>query len=295
MEMENFNKQIFVFQLPPRDGELSPPPIPPRLHFSVAPCHRSHTNEFNGRSNLLLPNTSSIMIRRNLASEKRSSTGACSGAQSMSMNTTSMTLHSAVETTSLSYSLTRNQTQCPTYPQFSQPTIAASHLNAGTSISVSTWDDQSISPALSSSTTTSPMTPMTPISPHIPAVGVQVSDTHSTVAPPYHRYKTTAITQHATGVSSSINPYATSVAHHQQQQQLQQQQQQHEQRFPQPIVSSTLPGKSSPKDFFSITEGTPKLPPKPSLSGNFYNSSGKHNPNVYTNTVQSVQMWKSNP
>ncbi|XP_039950100.1 protein son of sevenless [Bactrocera neohumeralis] len=273
--------------LPPRDGELSPPPIPPRLHFSVAPCHRSHTNEFNGRSNLLLPNTSSIMIRRNLASEKRSSTGANSGTQSVSMNTSAtMALHAATETTSLSYSLTRNQSQCPSYPQFSQPANAACHLNAGTSISVSTWDDQAISPALSSSTTTSPMTPMTPISPHIPAGGVQVSDTYSSVAPPYHRYKSTAIAQHATGVSTSINPYTTAMVHHQQQQQQQQQHHHHEQRFPQPIVSSALPAKSSPKDFFPITEGTPKLPPKPSLSGNFYNSSDKGTMFPYPSTNQ---------
>ncbi|XP_053957630.1 protein son of sevenless [Anastrepha ludens] len=256
--------------LPPRDGELSPPPIPPRLHHSIGTYPRSQTNEFSGRSNLLLPNTSSIMIRRNLAIEKRSSTGASSGVASASIAIAAMTLHSASETPSL----TTNPPQCPPYPPFPLPTIAASHHTIGTSMSVSTWDDQAISPALSSSTTTSPMTPMTPISPHIPTGVGQVSDLHSAVAPPYHRYKSAAIALTAGG-ATSINPYGTTMT------------QQHEQRFPQPSLgSSALPAKSSPKDFFPITEGTPKLPPKPSLSGNFYNSSDKGTMFPYPSTNQ---------
>ncbi|XP_036321154.1 protein son of sevenless [Rhagoletis pomonella] len=279
--------------LPPRDGELSPPPIPPRLHQSIGTYPRSYTNEFNGRSNLLLPNTSSIMIRRNLAIEKRSSSSSSSasasgsGVASSSISTAAaasaaMSLHSATATDGSSLassSVTTNSSQCPpSYPPFPPPTIAASHFNAGTSISVSTWDDQAISPALSSSTTTSPMTPMTPISPHIPTGGVQVSDLHGTIAPPYHhRYKSAAIAQ-TSGLPSSINSYTTAMT----------QQQQHEQRFPPPslVSSSALTAKSSPKEFFPITEGTPKLPPKPSLSGNFYNSSDKGTMFPYPSTNQ---------
>ncbi|XP_004533947.1 protein son of sevenless isoform X2 [Ceratitis capitata] len=279
--------------LPPRDGELSPPPIPPRLHHSIGTYPRSQTNEFNGRSNLLLPNTSSIMIRRNLASEKRSSTGgADSGAGAgASMNTPAMVLHSAIETTtalssSSSSTLTRNPPPCPSYPM---PTIVASHLNAGAPVSVSTLDEQAISPALSSSTTTSPMTPMSPNSPHIPTAGVHTSDLHTTtvVAPSYQRYKSAAISQGATGVSNAVNPYgAAAMAHYQQQQQQQQQHQhQHEQRFAPPLVSSALPANSSPNDL-PITEGTPKLPPKPSLSGNFCNSSDKGTMFPYPSTNQ---------
>ncbi|XP_067620371.1 protein son of sevenless [Eurosta solidaginis] len=292
--------------LPPRDGELSPPPIPPRLHYSIGAYPRSQTNDINnGSGNLLLPHTSSIMIRRNLAIEKRSSTEAkCSSSKSSTGSVTvpataaeAMSLNTTNETSSLSSLLTTNSSQGPPYPQHILPTItaavaaaAASHLNAGgTSISMPNWDEQAISPALSSSTTTSPMTPMTPISPHIPSAGMQQqsTDLHSNAVapppPPYHRYKSAAISGHVS--SSSMNPYASAMAHYQQQQQFQHHH--HDQRFPPPLVSSSaLPAKSSPKEIFPITEGTPKLPPKPSLSGNFYNSSDKGTMFPYPSTNQ---------
>ncbi|XP_037957376.1 protein son of sevenless [Teleopsis dalmanni] len=204
--------------LPPRDGELSPPPIPPRLNHSTSTYPRSQTNEFIGSKRLLQPNTSSIMIRRNSAIEKRSA-----GANI----TTSSSSTSASGSSSSSLKMTNPMPGTP----------FTGHLNT---VYAASLDEQVISPALSSSTTTSPMTPMTPISPHIPT-GYQISDTT------YACFKTLASTLQTT------------------------QHQNHQHQQPHTTTVGMQP-RSSPKEFFPISDGTPKLPPKPSLSGNFYNN-----------------------
>ncbi|KAH8283555.1 hypothetical protein KR018_005580 [Drosophila ironensis] len=235
--------------LPPRDGELSPPPIPPRLNHSMGISYLRHSHgqgkEFVGKSSLLLPNTSSIMIRRNSAIEKRAAATATAAVQqsepvgALGMpNTTLVTVSQAVA-------------------QDEQP-------------------PQSISPALSSSTTTSPhtSTPATPMSPNIPSHTVE--STSSSYA------QQLRMRQQQTHPSL----YAQ---HHQAQQQLQQQHQHLPQHHHQHQHSNQPQSRSSPKEFFPIAtslEGTPKLPPKPSLSANFYNNPDKGTMFLYPSTNQ---------
>ncbi|XP_017132507.1 protein son of sevenless [Drosophila elegans] len=176
--------------LPPRDGEPSPPPIPPRLNHSMGMSYLRHSHgkskEFVGKSSLLLPNTSSIMIRRNSAIEKRAAAvGQQSDPAGMgSMGTTLVTVSQAI-------AMDSEQQQPP----------------------------PSISPALSSSTTTSPLTPATPMSPNIP--------------------------------SHPVESTSSSYAHQ-----------------------------------LRMRQGTPKLPPKPSLSANFYNNPDKGTMFLYPSTNQ---------
>ncbi|XP_020810457.1 protein son of sevenless [Drosophila serrata] len=213
--------------LPPRDGELSPPPIPPRLNHSMGYSRNSQGKEFVGKSSLLLPNTSSIMIRRNSAIEKRAASAA---QQSESVMTGSGSIN----------------TMLVTVPQ-----------------SVGTDEQpppQSISPALSSSTTTSPLTPATPMSPNIPSHPVESTCT-STYARMRHQHNHT---QHL--------PHLPHHHHHQHQHH-----------------SNQTQTRSSPKEIFPIAtslEGTPKLPPKPSLSANFYNNPDKGTMFLYPSTNQ---------
>lgn len=217
LSMSSINYSVFLFQLPPRDGELSPPPIPPRLNHSTGYSRHSQGKEFVGKSSLLLPNTSSIMIRRNSAIEKRAAAAAqqsepvMMGSGSGSMNTMLVTVSQPVGTVGT------DEQQPP----------------------------QSISPALSSSTTTSPLTPATPMSPNIPSHPVESTCTSS-----YARMR----------LQHNHMPH-----HHHHQHQHQQH-------------SNQTQSRSSPKEIFPIAtslEGTPKLPPKPSLSANFYNNPGE--------------------
>ncbi|EDW77739.1 uncharacterized protein Dwil_GK24390 [Drosophila willistoni] len=240
--------------LPPRDGELSPPPIPPRLNHSTGTIgsHGRHSHgqakEFAGKNSLLLPNTSSIMIRRNSAIEKR----AAAAAQQQQMGVSS--------------SLGCNQTT--TFVTVSQP-------QATTGSEEQQHPPQSISPALSSSTTTSPMTPMTPMSPHIPSNPVE--STHQLRLKPQQPHQQ----------SHSIPTHHHQHSHHQQ----------HHHPHPHPLPhahpqthnASQSQNRSSPKEFYSIStshEGTPKLPPKPSLSANFYNNPDKGTMFLYPSTNQ---------
>uniref|UniRef100_A0A1B0B0K3 Uncharacterized protein n=1 Tax=Glossina palpalis gambiensis TaxID=67801 RepID=A0A1B0B0K3_9MUSC len=128
------------------DGELSPPTIPPRtnqhhlLHqLQITICNdRGQMNEFMSASSLMLPNTSSIMIRRYSAIEKRAA---------------NVNEASAISSKVQHYYLSA------TTPQLC-------HLNMGTNVC---YASETISPSLSSSTTTSPMSLMTQITPHIPS------------------------------------------------------------------------------------------------------------------------------
>ncbi|EDW03211.1 GH11116 [Drosophila grimshawi] len=232
--------------LPPRDGELSPPPIPPRLNHSMAAGYARQPKEFVGRSSsLLLPHTSSIMIRRNSAKQP-----------SLSVNAAAVT-GSGLGVTNAA---TAESTGMASDEQLQQPQLLQQ-------------PPQSISPALSSSTTTSPMTPMTPMSPYIP------STIDANTSSSYQQQQ------------QRLRP---------QQPQTQQSQQQHHHQHHQHHThthphsqhqhSSQHPNRrSSPKEFFSIAtshEGTPKLPPKPSLSANLYNNPDKGTMFLYPSTNQ---------
>lgn len=195
-------------------------------------------------NSLLLPNTSSIMIRRNSAIEKRSaSTSVASG-------TSASNSVMILATTSLITGPTNTPSVIP----------HLSHLNTAANI---TLDDQSISPALSSSTTTSPMTPMTPISPHIPS-GYQTSDicNHSQLF-----FKNTS----SSSTSMSCSHYQHPSIHHPQYQ--------HPNSHHHNVLAAVaaIHPRSSPNEFSPKTDGLPKLPPKPSLSGNLCNNPGIHN------------------
>ncbi|EDW27330.1 GL21232 [Drosophila persimilis] len=262
--------------LPPRDGELSPPPIPPRLNHSTGTISVRHSHgqskEFASscKSGLLLPNTSSIMIRRNSAIEKRAAAAAqqpgptavataaaLAGSVMGSINTTLVTVSQSV-------------------PTEEQP-------------------PQSISPALSSSTTTSPLTPATPISPNIPSHPVESTSsgyTHQLRLRPQQQQSQQALS-HPAAYAQHHHTHHTHHPphHHQQYQQHQQHQQHHQQQHQQHHQqhANQLHTRSSPKEFFPIAtslEGTPKLPPKPSLSANFYNNPDKGTMFLYPSTNQ---------
>ncbi|XP_017108861.2 protein son of sevenless isoform X1 [Drosophila bipectinata] len=224
--------------LPPRDGELSPPPIPPRLNHSMGISYLRHSHgqgkEFVGKSSLLLPNTSSIMIRRNSAIEKRA---AAAGQQTepVAMGMPNTTL-----------------------------------VTVSQSAAMDDQPPQSISPALSSSTTTSPhtSTPATPMSPNIPSHPVE--STSSSYA---HQLRMRQQQTHSAIYTHHQHHAAQHLPHH----------------HPQHQHSNQSQSRSSPKEFFPITsslEGTPKLPPKPSLSANFYNNSDKGTMFLYPSTNQ---------
>ncbi|XP_017068112.2 protein son of sevenless [Drosophila eugracilis] len=219
--------------LPPRDGEPSPPPIPPRLNHSMGISYLRHSHgkskEFVGKSSLLLPNTSSIMIRRNSAIEKRAAAVTQQTEPSVGpISTTLVTVSQAVATD-----------EPPPLP---------------------------ISPAASSSTTTSPLTPaMSPMSPNIPSHPVE--STSSSYA---HQLRMRQQQAHPTIYSQ--HHHAPHLPHH------------HQQHNSNPTQSS-----SSPKEIFPIAtnlQGTPKLPPKPSLSANFYNNPDKGTMFLYPSTNQ---------
>ncbi|XP_037811466.1 protein son of sevenless [Lucilia sericata] len=249
--------------LPPRDGELSPPPIPPRInqnqqyhhhhHHSTGTSTRVQTNEFMSGNSLLLPNTSSIMIRRNSAIEKRSASTSASSGSSAS---------NSVMVLAASPSIMTGPPNTPTVVPH------LSHLN--TTAATTTSDDQSISPALSSSTTTSPMTPMTPISPHIPS-GYHSSD-HSQLF-----FKNTTS---STSLSCSQHQHQFSSIHHPQYQHP------HSHHHNVHAAVTAIHPRSSPKEFSPKIDGLPKLPPKPSLSGNMCNNPDKGTMFPYPSTNQ---------
>ncbi|KAM7352681.1 son of sevenless guanine nucleotide exchange factor isoform 2-T3 [Cochliomyia hominivorax] len=250
--------------LPPRDGELSPPPIPPRInqnqhqqqhpypHHLTGINSRLQINEFMSGNSLLLPNTSSIMIRRNSAIEKRSA--------STSLVPENASSNSVMLLATSSFMSTPRNTPVVPHP---------SHFN--TTGATITSDDQSISPALSSSTTTSPMTPMTPISPHIPS-GYQGSDisNHSQLF-----FKNTPSSSASLSCSQHQNHFSS--MHHQQFQ--------HSHAHHHNVLAAVaaIHPRSSPKEFSPKTDGLPKLPPKPSLSGNVSNNPGTMFPYPSTN------------
>uniref|UniRef100_A0A1A9Z448 Protein son of sevenless n=1 Tax=Glossina pallidipes TaxID=7398 RepID=A0A1A9Z448_GLOPL len=232
--------------LPPRDGELSPPPIPPRtnqhhlLHqHQITICNdRGQMNEFMGASSLMLPNTSSIMIRRNSAIEKRAA--------------------NVNEATAIS-SKVQHHYLSTTTPQLC-------HLNMATNVCSAS---ETISPSLSSSTTTSPMTPMTPISPHIPSN--------------YHKCDIGQLSTPLINSNTSSNSLICSSSTSAQYQPT---------HYPSPQYQSHQQhtfAHSSPKEFFSNAETLPKLPPKPinsSGSGSVCNNLEKGTMFSYPSTNQ---------
>lgn len=139
--------------LPPRDEEANPPPLPPRAHHMLPPpIIASHDHKILREkplpptSSLLQPNTSTIMMRRNSALEK----------QRASQNSTD------------------NENTSPKCDSQNTPTTTSSTPQQS-AIAVTTTYHQpeenllSISPAVSSSTTSSPITsPVTPITSPIP-------------------------------------------------------------------------------------------------------------------------------
>lgn len=143
-------------QLPPRDEEVNPPPLPPRSHHNIltpplTTTSHDHNNKIlrdkplppiSSSSSLLQPNTSTIMMRRNSALEK----------QRASQNSTDNENSSSTSTAAV---------QQPLQQQPSAITAARTYHQAGEE------NLTSISPAFSSSTTSTPCTPMTPISPSI--------------------------------------------------------------------------------------------------------------------------------
>lgn len=149
--------------LPPRDEEANPPPLPPRAHHILPPpVITSHEHKIlrekplppiSSSSSLLQPNTSTIMMRRNSALEKQRASQ-----NSTDNETTSPKCDSQnTPTTTMSSSSSTFQQQ----PQQQHSAIAGTyHHNAEENL-------LSISPVVSSSATSSPITPMTPISPQI--------------------------------------------------------------------------------------------------------------------------------
>lgn len=176
------------------------------------------------------------MIRRNSAIEKRASS-----VPTLNPPTSSTTL-SNITMVSMSPPTIQTHTNIPiALPQLS-------HLNTTTISS----DEQSISPALSSSTTTSPITPMTPISPHI-QTGYQGTDMS---LHPQLFIKNVS--------SSSVSAFSQhSSAHHRQNQQI------HHHN-----TASGYHQRSPSKESYPAADNLPKLPPKPSLSGHICNNSG---------------------
>ncbi|TMW47438.1 hypothetical protein DOY81_007482, partial [Sarcophaga bullata] len=167
------------------------------------------------------------MIRRNSAIEKRSAS-------------TLSTPNISASNTAVISSSTTNSAKTPNVVPY------LSHLNT----TACTSDDQSISPALSSSTTTSPMTPMTPISPHIPS-GYQSSDIS---VHPQLFFKNSPSS--STSISCSQHP----PIHHLHSQHS------HSLHHNAHAKSMAMHSWSSPKEIYQKADGLPKLPPKPSLS-----------------------------
>ncbi|EDW57538.1 protein son of sevenless [Drosophila virilis] len=252
--------------LPPRDGELSPPPIPPRLNHSTATGFTRQPKEFVGKSSsLLLPNTSSIMIRRNSAKQP-----------SLGVSTSTATANnSAAATPMMAHSVAMAGSEEPQQQQqLQQP-------------------PQSISPALSSSTTTSPMTPMTPMSPYIPST-VDGSTTSSFPQQQQQQHQHQTRLRPQTAQTQQPVAYAQQHQHHHQHQHQQHHSHSHPHTHTHAHSQHQHPSqhpnrRSSPKEFFPIAtshEGTPKLPPKPSLSANFYNNPDKGTMFLYPSTNQ---------
>ncbi|XP_058984309.1 protein son of sevenless isoform X2 [Musca domestica] len=225
--------------LPPRDGDLSPPPIPPRINNQQYIYHsnfQGYTNNVSNTSSLLLPNTSTIMIRRNSAIEKRTAmkpTAKSSASPLVLSNSTTVSISSPISTST------------------SNVPIILPHLSHLCTTTSS--DDQSISPALSSSTT-SPMTPMTPISPHIPAGYLTTDISHNQIC-----------LQNVSSSSTFMFSKPPSLPH----QRNQNQQIQHNN------ISVGSQPRSICKELCPNTDSLPKLPPKPSLGGNVCNNSEK--------------------
>ncbi|KAH8273837.1 hypothetical protein KR044_001915 [Drosophila immigrans] len=262
--------------LPPRDGELSPPPIPPRLNHSMAAGYGRHgqqPREFVGKSSsLLLPNTSSIMIRRNSAKQPSLGVGATAAAATTATALSSTLINVTQSTVSTAASIGMTSDEQQVQQQQQQP-------------------PQSISPALSSSTTTSPMTPMTPMSPYIPST---IESNTSSSYPHQARLRSQQQQQQQQQpviYAQQQHQQAHHHHHHPQQQQQHHHQMHHTHSHPHTQHHpSQLPNRrSSPKEFFPINtshEGTPKLPPKPSLSANFYNNPDKGMMFLYPSTNQ---------
>ncbi|XP_075151877.1 protein son of sevenless-like isoform X1 [Haematobia irritans] len=204
--------------LPPRDGEISPPPIPPRINTHVHYlCHSTGANftvdkdSWLNTNSLMLPNTSSIMIRRNSAIEKRANSG-----NQISNTSSTSNAPPHLSTTSTIYS-----------------------------------DDQSISPALSSSTTTSPITPMTPVSPH-----------DFSGCPTADMYQPTQII-HKNISCSSLSGYPAPLLHNQ--------------NLHTHHNTTTTNSNQQPTsvELCQNVDNLPKLPPKPLLGGNTCNNPAK--------------------
>uniref|UniRef100_A0A1A9WXD4 Protein son of sevenless n=1 Tax=Glossina brevipalpis TaxID=37001 RepID=A0A1A9WXD4_9MUSC len=239
--------------LPPRDGELSPPPIPPRINqhlhqHQIIICNdRGQMNEFMGASSLMLPNTSSIMIRRNSAIEKRAA--------------------NVIEINSSTCSSTLNKT-----PAAISSKVQHHYLSTTPPTNICSVNE-TISPSLSSSTTTSPMTPMTPISPHIPSS--------------YHKSDVgqlnTSLINNTASFNSMICSSTTSAQY--QPTHPSPQCQSHQQH----MLAGGYSPHCSPKEFFSNVETLPKLPPKPvntSSSGSVCNNLDKGTMFSYPSTNQ---------
>uniref|UniRef100_A0A1I8PMT3 Protein son of sevenless n=1 Tax=Stomoxys calcitrans TaxID=35570 RepID=A0A1I8PMT3_STOCA len=246
--------------LPPRDGEMSPPPIPPRIsnhpHYH---CHSNVSNfhgpsdDFMNASSLLLPNTSTIMKRRNSAIKKR--TDATTGATTnLTCSTSSLMLSNVTMISASSLAATANHANLlNALPQLG-------HLSTAAAISS---DDQSISPALSSSTTTSPITPMTPVSPHNLS-GYQPAD----------------ISQHSQLIlknisSSSLSVFPQHLPVYLQQHSHQNLQQTTTHHHHTNVAIGGSPQRPPTKDLCPNVENILKLPPKPNLGGDTCSDSDK--------------------
>ncbi|XP_017859715.1 PREDICTED: protein son of sevenless [Drosophila arizonae] len=253
--------------LPPRDGELSPPPIPPRLNYSTAAGYGRQPKEFVGKSSsLLLPNTSSIMIRRNSA--KQPSLGVNTSGTSNNNNNTNATIAAGSEDPQQQLQHQQLQQQQQQHQQHQQQQQLQQ-------------PPQSISPALSSSTTTSPMTPMTPMSPYIPST-VDGSSSY-----PQQQYQLQQQQQNRHRPPTQSQQPVACGQHNFQQQQQPHHSNSHPHTHQHPSHHPNR--RSSPKEFFPIAtshDGTPKLPPKPSLSANFYNNPDKGTMFLYPSTNQ---------
>lgn len=156
--------------LPPRDEEANPPPLPPRAHHILPPpIITSHEHKIlrdkplppiSSSSSLLQPNTSTIMMRRNSALEKQRASQNSTDNENTSPKCDSQN----TLTTTSSASIQEPSSQ----QQQSAITAGTYHQNAEENL-------LSISPAVSSSATSSPITPMTPISPQIITSAVKMT------------------------------------------------------------------------------------------------------------------------
>lgn len=165
--------------LPPRDEEANPPPLPPRAHHILPPPITSLEAKLlrdkplppiSTSSSLLQPNTSTIMMRRNSALEKQRASqnstdndSAAPPSKCDSQNTLSTTTSA---TTTMLSATTANFQQCAIAVGVNSETYHQHHSEDNL---------LSISPAVSSSATSSPITPMTPMSPQVITSGVKMT------------------------------------------------------------------------------------------------------------------------